>query len=91
MNPALAFKLQRDFGIDLPEIPDELSSEAVQQFFGKLNEKVKLQGWSVQPEVWLGRFSFEKYVMYQDLESHRGSHAPYYCCCNHLIPATSPE
>jgi len=71
VNPALAFKLQRDYGIELPEFADEASGEDVVRYFDELAKKVKVQGWSVSNESWLGRFSFEKYVMYQDLERHR--------------------
>ncbi len=71
VNPALVFKLQRDYGIELPELKDEAEGEDIVRYFDQLAQKVKVQGWSVSHESWLGRFSFEKYVMYQDLERHR--------------------
>ncbi len=71
VNPALAFKLKRDCNLELPELPEDLTGDVISDYLEGVGQKVKSQGWSVFKEVWLGRFSFEKYVMYQDLENHR--------------------
>ena len=71
LNPTLAFKMKTDFGISLPELPEELEDFDVPAYLGRITEQVEGLGWHVADEVWLGRFSFEKLVMYRDLEEHR--------------------
>lgn len=70
-NPALAYKLKNDFNIELPDFPEDITEESLEKYLAKIEGKVKAQGWTVLREAWIGRFSFEKYVMYQDLENYR--------------------
>lgn len=71
VNPTLAYKLQNDFAISLPELPEDMDEFNVTSFLARISSRVSKLGWSVADEAWLGRFSFEKLVMYKDLEDHR--------------------
>ena len=68
VNPTLAYKLDNDFGIKLPEfsVEDNLSS-----YFENVCRLTSTNGWEVIPEVGLGLLSFLKINMYRDLENHR--------------------
>lgn len=72
VNPALAEYLRRSFRITLPELPDlsHLPEHYdLQQLFAETAEAVKGQdGWHVKTEIALSFFSFQKFVMYKDLE-----------------------
>ncbi|HEX2093416.1 MAG TPA: DUF4011 domain-containing protein, partial [Longimicrobiaceae bacterium] len=74
VNPALAEYLKRTFGItlpDLPELADLPETYDLQQLFGGMAEAVVGQeGWQVKTEVHLSFFSFQKFVMYKDLEAN---------------------
>ena len=73
-NPALGELLRRQFGIQLPDFPssDALKEDYdLQVYLAEVSERVKNQsGWSVTNDVFLASFSFQKLVMYKDLESH---------------------
>jgi very-short-patch-repair endonuclease len=79
LNPALSFKLSADFGISLPELPHELDGASVEQYLAAADEIVKKLGWQVARRVSLGRFTYEKFVMYSDLTYHRDE------ACNHPV------
>jgi very-short-patch-repair endonuclease len=79
LNPALSFKLSADFGIDLPELPHELDGALVEQYLASVDEIVKKLGWQVTRTASLGRFTYEKFVMYRDLTYHRDE------ACRHPI------
>ena len=68
VNPTLAYKLDNDFGIKLPEfnIEDSLSA-----YFERVCQLTSANHWEVIPEVGLGLLSFLKINMYRDLENHR--------------------
>ena len=68
VNPTLAYKLDNDFGIKLPEfnVEDSLSS-----YFESVCQLTSANHWDVIPEVGLGLLSFLKINMYRDLENHR--------------------
>lgn len=70
LNPTLLHKMQTDFALTLPDLPeiDALDPEA---FFREVAEAVSGQKkWSVVAEAHLGLFSFHKIAMYRDLEAH---------------------
>ncbi len=75
LNPTLVYKLEHDFNVRLPE-PD-LQSERfeVTHYLRQVEEAVSPLGWKVWPEAWLTRLSFEKLVIYEDLEARRGQAA----------------
>jgi very-short-patch-repair endonuclease len=74
INPTLREKLNHDFKIVLPTFGDLLSgANAGQRQFESLLESIKEifpqdNRWTIAPEVHLGRFAFQKLVMYQDLQ-----------------------
>jgi very-short-patch-repair endonuclease len=73
VNPALAEYL-RPRGIALPELPDSASIPDdfdLQTFFTAVTERIAGQkGWAVKTDIYLGLFSFQKFVMYKDLEAN---------------------
>jgi very-short-patch-repair endonuclease len=71
VNPALA-EHARSFGITLPDLPD---SEAMpedydlQSIFSAASDQIDgRKNWSIKTDIYLGLFSFQKFVMYKDLE-----------------------
>ncbi|MGI8655588.1 MAG: DUF4011 domain-containing protein [Pyrinomonadaceae bacterium] len=81
VNPALAEYLRRAFGVTLPDLPDLTNLPEqydLQQFFIQTSEAIANQtGWQVKTDIYLSFFSFQKFVMYKDLEANAaafGSH-----------------
>jgi len=74
VNPALIEYLRHTFGISLPDLPaneDGAGSMEIQPWFLAVAEAVASRaGWAVKSEIFLGLFSFQKFVMYKDLEAH---------------------
>lgn len=74
VNPALIEYLRSNYGISLPELPDsETISETydLQTFLkGAADAIADQQGWSVQTNMYLGLFSFQKLVMFKDLDAN---------------------
>src|SRR5215208_958455 len=74
VNPALAEHLRQSYGIALPALPDSATvpdDYDLQTLLGATGELVAGKpGWSVKTEVYLGLFSFQKLVMYKDLEAN---------------------
>jgi very-short-patch-repair endonuclease len=74
VNPALAELLRRDHALPLPELPDGASlgdDYDLQAFLGEVATRVaERAGWSVKTDVVLALFSFQKFVMFKDLETN---------------------
>jgi hypothetical protein len=70
LNPALQVKLKNDYKIDLPPLPEEWENLKLQDYFDKVNLAVAELGWKVEPSLDLGLFSFQKLVIYKDLEAN---------------------
>ena len=74
VNPALVEHLRRMHSLALPELPDSAALPEdydLQTFFSAVAEAVAGQdGWSVKSDIYLGLFSFQKFVMYKDLEAN---------------------
>ncbi|MBA3885785.1 MAG: DUF4011 domain-containing protein, partial [Acidobacteria bacterium] len=72
VNPALGEYLRATYGISLPELPDSESMPddyALQTFFRVAADAVSNQpGWVIQTDIYLGLFSFQKLVLFKDLE-----------------------
>jgi hypothetical protein len=78
LNPALQVKLQRDFNIQLPGIPEDWEKTSLSAYLNTISHVVYPLQWSVETIAVIGLFSFHKLVMYQDLEvnaSHVQGHA----------------
>lgn len=70
VNPSLIEYLQRNYAIALPEISDDENYD-LQKFFQAASESVAAQrGWKISNEIYLALFSFQKLVMYKDLEKN---------------------
>ena len=73
INPALAFKLQHDFGIVLPAFDDE-EDENIGALLDSVRNVIADQNdWNVRDTVVLSVFSFHKEVMYRDLQNNEAA------------------
>ena len=70
LNPALQVKLKNDYKIDLPSLPEEWENVTLQDYFNAVNQAVAELGWKVEVSFTLGLFSFQKLVIYKDLEAN---------------------
>ncbi len=71
LNPTLAHKMQIDFHLTFPAMPEEWESVQLEGVLNQTRSIIKGQPrWSIASEVHLGLFSFEKLVMLKDLEVH---------------------
>lgn len=66
LNPALAVKLQTDFGIEIPSL-DEMDTPDVEHTLAIVEAAVANTRWKVEPKVVMGTFTFQKEVIYRDL------------------------
>ena len=67
VNPALVVKLQNDFRIELPSVPEEWEGDTLKRYLEEVQSLVAERNWNVRSTVLLDLFSFHKLVMYQDL------------------------
>jgi len=70
LNPALQVKLKNDYKIDLPPLPEEWENVTLQDYFNMVAQAVAELEWKVEPSIDLGLFSFQKLVIYKDLETN---------------------
>ncbi|MGI6595509.1 MAG: DUF4011 domain-containing protein [Candidatus Ratteibacteria bacterium] len=69
INPALIYKLSLEFGIDLENLVENLESFNCQEVFKKIEEAISnYSRWKVVNKIFLGLFSFNKFIMYKDIE-----------------------
>ena len=69
LNPTLTFLLQRDCHLILPSLPDDLDSVGFDDYCRQVESLIhKKDGWSVRREAHFGTFSFQKLMIYSDLE-----------------------
>jgi hypothetical protein len=67
LNPALAVKLDTDFGLTLPAV-EEIEELSVESVMKAVQHLVRNQpGWSVTARTVLSTFTFQKEAMYRDL------------------------
>ena len=101
VNPALAEHLRRLFGIELPPIPvigdDEEDDASLQNFYRAISdiaaERVRagLAGWAVKTDIFLGLFSFQKLVMFKDLEANAEAFAAHHMIEQLVRREATPE
>ena len=65
LNPTLAFKLQNEYNITLPDYNDEGIA-----YFKKFESAVRRLGWTFVAEAKIGIFSFQKINMYRDIKDN---------------------
>ena len=70
LNPALLAKLKNDYKIELPPLPEEWEEQKLVDYFKLVEQAVSEMGWKTETSVDLGLFSFQKLVIYKDLESN---------------------
>lgn len=76
LNPALVQKLQGEFGIAVPPLPEDLDAFDPQDLFSLLAAATRDRaGWRVLTDIYLGLFSFAKFVMFKDLEAYAATFA----------------
>lgn len=72
VNPALLLKLQRDFKIALPPLPEDLDTFDLAAWLDAAAAACAGDPrWKVLPDIHLAMFSFAKFAMYRDLEAGR--------------------
>jgi very-short-patch-repair endonuclease len=74
LNMTLLQKLKRDFDLDFPgldPLPEDESGTDVKKVLDTFRQVVRdIRGWEVKEEVWLGEFSFQKFLMWKELNDH---------------------
>jgi len=70
LNPALIAKLKNDYKIDLPALPEEGDELTLTHYYKQVEGTLSEIGWKTEASVALGLFSFQKLVIYKDLESN---------------------
>lgn len=76
LNPALIEYLRTSFAITLPELPEITDDYDPSTLYDDVARCVATKArWKVTNEIVLGLFSFQKFVMFKDLERHREAYA----------------
>ncbi len=70
LNPALVAKLKNDYRLELPPLPEEWEEQKLTDYYSQVEAAVSEMGWKTEPLTALGLFSFQKLVIYKDLESN---------------------
>lgn len=70
VNPSLIEYLRRDYGISLPDLPSTDECD-IQKFFSDVAESISSEAtWKITNEIYVSLFSFQKLVLYKDLETN---------------------
>ncbi len=71
INPAIALKLKNDFGITLPDLPENSEDLDPKAFLQETRRLIEARPtWGVINECQIGLFSFLKFMMYKDLDAN---------------------
>lgn len=75
VNPTLLEKLRQDFKLEMPAfdtLPSDEKGLDVARILQAFRLRVgEIKGWEVKEQVYLGIFSFTKYLMWKDLQDRR--------------------
>ena len=72
VNPTLAYKLDTDFAIRLPDVPDDIETIGLAAYLEQIRSAIQTRsGWQMTVEAVLGVFSFQKINLYQDLATYQ--------------------
>lgn len=97
VNPALSEYLRRSHGIVLPDLPPIDAEDAVSRlrdWYTQISQlaadKVKsgFEGWAVKTDIFLSLFSFQKLVMFKDLEANSSAFASHRLVRDLVLRAT---
>jgi hypothetical protein len=66
VNPALELKLRYEHGLELPPLPED-EEQNPSSYLATVQKLVEELGWTVEPTIHIGLFSFSKLAIYQDL------------------------
>lgn len=68
LNPAIKYYFKEKHKIELPELPSGIDRVALEKYLANVERILEDQDWKVSLEAWIGTFSFESLVLYQDLK-----------------------
>ncbi|MCD7932726.1 MAG: DUF4011 domain-containing protein [Tannerellaceae bacterium] len=69
LNPTLVYRLENDFGIQLPEF--DSNETDIEEYLNKIASQIKSEKWEIEKIVNLTTLSFLKINMYKDLERNQ--------------------
>ncbi len=68
LNPALVEKLSHDFDIQLPEFKEQ----SIEEYLNEVKKVISgMTSWRITKDVYLDIFSYQKYIMYKDIATHK--------------------
>ncbi len=71
VNPVLQTKLLKDFGIQLTEISNDISSEELQAYLKNVSNSVHyFEGWEVEEKAAIGAFNFLTLLLIKDFDNY---------------------
>ncbi len=94
INPALEYYLRERHKVNLPALPDEMEKDSLATVLGAIRRTVQEQKWVVTEEAWLGTFSFESLVIYNDLRAlidAAGEHPVVAALAHATVTSGAPE
>jgi len=70
-NHTLVEKMRVEFGLSMPDVPEDEEGIDIEQVFTDVREKIQRQRrWEVQEEVSLATFTFLKLSLYRELQQY---------------------
>lgn len=71
INPALQYKLNSEFSLNIPELNLEDGTFDLEKYFNKIKNKIDINAkWQIKNDIYMGLYSFAKFVMFKDLEKY---------------------
>lgn len=67
-NESLVVKLQKEFGVELPRLPEEVEALMPSKYFEKVKRTINKPKWEVVDEIAIGFFAFGKLRLWKDLD-----------------------
>lgn len=70
VNPVLRTKLKKEFEIDLPDIPTELQSNDLRNFYDEIGKLFVIKHWAVEYTTAISKFNFLNLIIINDYETN---------------------
>jgi len=67
-NESLVVKLQKEFGIELPRLPEDTESLTPSDYFPQVRKAIGKSRWEIVDDIALGFFAFGKLRLWKDLD-----------------------